>query len=366
VSVAPRFLFVPVSGPSGMGEYARCLTLADAARARWPDAQIHFLLSEQAPYARSTPYGYTLFPRSVTLHDAEGREAIRAFRPDVAVFDNAGRKGQFATAQAVGAAVVFVSSRFGPRTKAFRFRWMKHLDEHWIPYPEPVGGALSAFERLKLRLAGRPRIRFLDVMLAPVAPAVAAAALHRLGLAAGEYVLVVPGGGTSHPNARHALAAYESAAARLAAAGIPVVLVGRDAPGEVAEAGLERVRFAGRVPPAELSALLASARLVVTNGGDTLLQSLAFGRPTVAAPIASDQPTRLARCAALGGVVAAALDGASLQGAARELLDSPPRLAALAAAARALGLTNGVDAAMDALALLVGEARARREAVPAR
>jgi hypothetical protein len=31
-----RILFVPVSGPSGMGEFARARSLADALRARWP------------------------------------------------------------------------------------------------------------------------------------------------------------------------------------------------------------------------------------------------------------------------------------------------------------------------------------------
>lgn len=343
-----------------MGEYARCLTLANAVRARWPDAAIHFLLSEQAPYARSTPYGYTLFPGSVTLHDEAGRAAIRAFGPDVAVFDNAGRRAQLATARRLGAGVIYVSSRFRPRNKAFRLHWMKHIDEHWIPYPEDIGGALSAFERLKLRIAGRPRVRFLDVMLPLASEADSAATLARHALAPEGYVLVVPGGGTGHPNARGALAAYESAAARLASDGYAVIVAGRDAPAADPPAGAERVRWAGRLPPAELAALLRAARLVVTNGGDTLLQSLACGRATVSAAIAGDQPVRLARCVARGGVVAAALDGDALHGAASALLDDPARLAALAAAARGLGLRNGVEIALEVFARLLAEAVARR------
>jgi hypothetical protein len=178
-------MFVPVSGPTGMGEYARCLALAHAVRGRWPGAAIHFLLSEQAPYARSTPYEHTLFPASPTLHDREGREAIRAFRPDVIVFDNAGRKGQLAAAHSLGAGVVYVSSRWRPRTKAFRLRWLPYLDEHWIPYPEFVGGSLTTFERLKQRIAGRPRVRYLDVVLPLVAPATVEAGLARLRTQAG-------------------------------------------------------------------------------------------------------------------------------------------------------------------------------------
>ena len=37
----PRALFVPVSGPSGMGEFARARGLADALRARWPQVDIY-------------------------------------------------------------------------------------------------------------------------------------------------------------------------------------------------------------------------------------------------------------------------------------------------------------------------------------
>lgn len=339
----PRFLFVPVSGPTGMGEYARCLTLAGAVRRRWPDAAVHFLLSEQAPYARSTPYEYTLFPGSPTLHDKPGREAIRAFRPDVAVFDNAGRKGQLATAAALGARVIYVSSRWRPRMKAFRLRWMRHLDEHWIPYPEFAGGRLRGLEAFKLRLLGRPRVRCLDVMLPLVGDDEAAAALAARGLAHEGYVLVVPGGGTGHPGRQ--LDAYEAAADRLAAAGARVVVAGRGAPGAGAPAG---VAYLGRIAPAELAALLPHAAFVVTNGGDTLLQSLACGRATVAAPIAGDQPERLAQCAARGGVVSVALDAETLAAAAVRVHEDAAERTRLAAQASALGLVNGVVTALDA------------------
>jgi ADP-heptose:LPS heptosyltransferase len=343
-------MFVPVSGPTGMGEYARCRTLAHAVRTRWPDAAVHFLLSEQAPYARATPYDYTLFPGSPTLHDEAGRAAIRAFRPDVVVFDNAGRKGQLATAHRLGAGVVYVSSRWRPRTKAFRLRWLPFVDEHWIPYPESVGGALTRFERLKQRLMGRPRVRYLDVLMPEVAPAARAAVLARRGLRDGGYVLVVPGGGTAHPNARSAPAVYEDVAMRLAAAGHATVVAGRDAPDGAADRG---VHWAGRLPTDELTALLGGARLVVTNGGDTLLQALACGRPVIAAPIAADQPARLEKCAARGGVVPVALDADALAGAALAALTDAPELARLADAARAQGYTNGIGTVLEAFGALL-------------
>ena len=55
-SDSPRLLFVPVSGPYGMGEYARSAAIAHAARERWPQAAIRFLLSREAPYAADPPF----------------------------------------------------------------------------------------------------------------------------------------------------------------------------------------------------------------------------------------------------------------------------------------------------------------------
>ena len=353
MSAPPRVLFVPVSGPSGMGEYARCLTLAGAVAARWPGAAIHFLLSAEAPYARSTPHPFTLLPGSPTLHNAAACAAIREFAPDVTLFDNAGRKSQLVAARARGGRTVFVSSRWRPRLKAFRLRWMRHLDEHWIPYPEFVGGSLTRLERLKQRLLGRPRVRYLDVLLPPPPAAAAAATLARAGVAPGGYVLVVPGGGSAHPGAVGTPAAFEAAAERIAAAGHLVLVAGRErGPAVAAAAHAPSARWLGRLPPAEIAALLRGAALVVTNGGDTLLQALAAGRATVAAPIANDQPERLARCVARGGVVGVAPQPEALATAALRLLDDGAERARLAAAARALGLVDGIETALAAIAAL--------------
>ena len=354
MSAPLRVLFVPVSGPSGMGEYARCLTLAGAVVARWPGAAIHFLLSAEAPYARSTPYPFTLLPGSPTLHNADACAAIRAFAPNLTVFDNAGRKSQLATARARGGRTVFVSSRWRPRLKAFRLRWMRHLDEHWIPYPEYVGGSLTRLERLKQRLLGRPRVRYLDVLLPPPPAAAAAATLARAGVAAQGYVLVVPGGGSVHPGAVGTPAAFEAAAERIAAAGHVVLVAGRERATTEPAAGSPR--WLGRVPPADMAALLRAATLVVTNGGDTLLQALAAGRATVAAPIANDQPQRLARCVARGGVIGVAPEPGAIAAAALRLLAEPSERARLAAEARALGLVDGVETALEAIAALAGPA----------
>src|SRR5450432_1161124 len=161
----PRLLFVPVSGPRGMGEYARAIAIATAVAQRWPAAEIRFALSRSAAYAAETPFPATLLPSSPTFHSREMAALLRDFKPTVVLFDNAGRTSQLRAAVAGGARTVFISSRPKQRRRAFRLRWMRLLDEHWIAYPQFIAGPLGALERLKLFLLGRPRVRFIDTVL---------------------------------------------------------------------------------------------------------------------------------------------------------------------------------------------------------
>jgi hypothetical protein len=212
---APRILFVPVSGPYGMGEYARSLSIAQAAKRQWPRGEIHFALSRHAPYAAGVPFATTLLDSSPTFHSAAIARLIEDFRPTIVVFDNAGRTAQLRAARRHGARIVFISSRSRQRRKAFRWRWMHLLDEHWIAYPQLIAGDLSWWERFKLNRLARPTIRYLDVIMARAGDARESVAA-RLGLKSEGYLLVVPGGGTGHPGAQDAAQQFLAAANSLA------------------------------------------------------------------------------------------------------------------------------------------------------
>jgi hypothetical protein len=348
-----RVLFVPVSAPRGYGEYARAREIARAAQSRWPDAQLHFVLSAQAPYAAECPFPVTLLPGSATLHTPQVVELLKSFQPHLVIFDNAGRTAQLRAARAAGAQVVYVSSRSRQRRKAFRLSWMRLLSEHWIAYPSFIAGELGWWERLKLRMLGRPRVRFLDTVL-PAAPAVAAVP----AVCAGEFVLVVPGGGTAHPGAREAPRIIGAAAAGLAARGIHTVLVGIAAADPVAAdlpkgAPLTRLPL---LPQGQLIDLLRQARIVVCNGGDTLLQALACGCACVAVPIAHDQAARIARCRDLRLVRDAPLVATSIIAAVAGLAGNEAQRQELLTRGRAAGLRDAMPQILDWMAALVADA----------
>jgi hypothetical protein len=194
-------LFVPVSGPFGMGEYARSVAIAQGAQLRWPSAAVRFILSREAPYAAQISFAADLLPSSPTFHSGAVIRIIEQWRPDVVIFDNAGRTAQIEAAKRFGAGVVYISARRRQRRKAFRVRWMRSIDEHWIAYPQFVAGGLKFCERLKLRLLHRPTVRYLDVIIGRHAATPEISIVSRLGCTPGAYVLVVPGGGTVHPGA---------------------------------------------------------------------------------------------------------------------------------------------------------------------
>jgi hypothetical protein len=353
---------VPVSGTYGMGEYARSLAIARAASRRWPNAGIRFVLSGEAPYAADAPFPVTLLASSPTFHSAAVIEILEEWRPDIVVFDNAGRTAQLRAARRLGAGIVYISARRRQRRKAFRWQWMRLIDEHWIAYPEFIAGKVGFFESLKLKIVGGPIVRFLDVILARGDAVKQGAILSRTGCQAGSFVLVVPGGGTGHPGADDAADQFMAAARSLAAGGTNTVYVGPAG----SQAGVGTVPGAahganwhhlGSLPQDELAELMRAARLVVANGGSTLLQAIACGSACIAVPIAKDQAARIRRCVAAGVACAAALDAARIVEAAARLLRDEPQRAALAGRAARLGLADGVEIAVQALCGLIGPRR---------
>jgi len=342
-----------------MGEYARSLAIAQGAAERWPRATIQFILSRGAPYAAQSPFPVTWLASSPTFHSAAVIEIMNDWRPDIVIFDNAGRTAQLRAARRIGARVVYISARRRQRNKAFRVTWMRLIDEHWIAYPEFIAGKLKFMERLKRSLLGRPAVRYLDVILtqARESPAL------RLGIP-DDYLLMVPGGGTGHPGAGDAIEVFLQAARALAALGLDTVLVGQvgtpsavteAAPGGPAGASAlgsaagSRAQMLGPLPQAELAELMHGARLIIANGGSTLLQSIACGRASVAVAIAGDQAERIRRCVDLGVAVAAPLAADAMVKIAADLWRDGARLEALAGRAVALGLADGVDVALRAM-----------------
>lgn len=265
------------------------------------------------------PFRRSCCPSSPTFHPREVSALIRDERPDLVVFDNAGRTAQLRAARDSGARVVYISSRPRQRRKAFRLKWLPAARRALDRVARVHGGAPSARPSgSKCASASTDPPCASSTRSSPTpSPEESAQVAARFGLEPEGFALVVPGGGGAHPGAEQGPRTMAAAALRLARSGHPTLLVGLE--GQVSD-GRPGLRHCAHLPIRELAALLARARVVVANGGDTLLQALSFQRICVAAPLAQDQIGRIRHCADAGIATGVELDERAVACAADELL----------------------------------------------
>jgi spore coat polysaccharide biosynthesis predicted glycosyltransferase SpsG len=353
VSGASRVLFVPVSGAKGAGEFFRCLTIAQRARERWPAIDIRFIVSRAAGYAHEVPFPTVLVDRSPTYESAAVNRAIDELKPDVVIFDSAGRVAQLRHARRRGARTVYVSSRPRTRWKGFRLRRMLQLDQHWLAWPRVLDGRLSTLERLKLWLMRSVSVVFLDCLFPPPDATRAAAYRRELGLGLDPYILFCAGGGGYERQGLSAPEIFGRAAAEVAQSNdIRTVWVGGPNYAGVL-APRPRLLALGALTGKQMIDLLSGANFAVINGGSLLLQALALKIPCIAAPVAGDQDARIRACAARGLLIAAELDFTALATSTLALAGDPARLDQMRARLAQLDLSNGVDTAVAALERLL-------------
>jgi len=352
----PRVLFAPVSGPGGAGELMRCLIIAREFVRAEPTADVRFLVSRDAVFREAVEFPIIDLDDSPTRSTRQVIAAIESFRPDVMVFDNSGRTEQLRAAIKVGARVVFSSRAPRLRWKAFRIKWMRLLDEHWIVFPTFVTGGLTWFERVKLRAFPDYKVRRFDTLFTPSDDESRHAWLAGCGLESRGYVVFVPGGrGEASRVAEPAELFIAAARAFVAATGQrTVVLTGRNS---VPDSDDPRLTLLPRVEPGEVQHLLAEALLVVSNGGTTMIHTLAHARPILTIPLASDQDRRIRRAVRLQIAETAPRTPEAIAAAAVMLLREPARREAMQRRIAGMGIANGVAEAVAALRSLVRRRR---------
>jgi len=309
-----------------------------------------------------SPYPVLWTDDSPTRSSAQVTAHLRAERPDVVVFDSAGRLVQYRAARALGARVVYVSSRPKTRWKGFRWRRMRALDQHWLANPAFLGGAPKRWERFKQRAAGGPELLQLDPLYEDIDVRGTLGLQQALHLEPCRYVVVCPGGGGTFGTGPDAARVFVDAARELARPGdvTVVALVGaRLANDESLRAeSSPNLTMLDSVSNGILIGLLRDAALAVVNGGSLLLQGLTQCVPIVAAPIAGDQLDRIRRCARAGYIREALSQPAALATSARGLLGDAAGREELVARLRVLGLRNGVSTAVEAVERLLPGDRA--------
>jgi hypothetical protein len=320
-----KILFLPVSGPQGIGEYMRSRIMAEAIHAIWPDVAIDFVLNRHAPYFSECPYPAWGCQASPTQSTSEVIGYIERLRPDIAIFDCSGRAAQYRAAKSVGARVVFISQHKKKRDKAFAWNRLPVIDEHWITQLPGVDAEISLWQKLTLAAFNKPP----PVVIGPVFTPPD----HTLATSLEKPYVFFAAGGGGHawqgvvPAEVMALAAkaWHEKTGELCH-----LLLGPNYRGAYPDyPGLRCYPSLGN---AQLMGLLSASRLAVLGGGDMLAQAVALNVTTVGVAVAKDQPPRVAALAKQRLISASQLTVAAIL-----------KAMATAAAPPAHGIGNGRD-----------------------
>ena len=351
-STAPVFLFVPVSSAEGIGEYMRSMILAQQVMITWPNADIHFILSKQAPYANDCPFTTLLTEQSPTKHVKEVNHYIKKLRPNIVIFDASGRKSQLQQAHDVGAKVVFISQHKKKRSRGLKLGRLRVTDSHWVVQPEFVMPALSVFQKLKLALYKKAAPINTGVIFTPADPIQQQKLLEQYQLTAGQYLIFNAGSGGHRIGEALAADIYAQAAATIAQQHqIKCVMVyGSNYPKEITQA--DNVIAIKQLDNAQFINLIDAAKAVVISGGDSLLQTIAMAKPCLTTPVSKDQPARISACFNQGLIISCETESSVITQQATQLLNNDT-LAQLKRNLAQSAQQNGLNIAMSQLQALL-------------
>ena len=289
-----KILFVPVSGKEGIGEYMRSMILAQALETKYPNADIRFALSKEAPYVKNCPYPTLLTERSPTYHSKEINRYIDDFKPDVVVFDASGRAKQIKHAKKTGALTIFIAQHDKKIRRGLKLNRLINTDFLLIAQPEFTMSKLSPWSLAKLRWLNKKLPVYLGCVFVPPTLQEEQEVLVKYNLRKGQYIFASAGsGGHFMSNGQLAAEGFNQA---LNSANLPMPFVqvwGANYQGDQFPSQDSKNINLTSVSNLEFICLLKNCHVAVINGGDTLLQGLSLKVPMVAVPVSSDQPQRI-------------------------------------------------------------------------
>ena len=291
-------IFIPVSSPSGIGEYMRSMIIANALKTRFPTLSIHFVLNVNVSYLKSCPYTVHTCEGSATKNVAVVNKIIEKVSPDLVIFDASGRAKQFKTAKRVGAKVAFISQHNKKRNRGLKLNRINQTDVHWVVQPEYCMKELSYWQRTKLAFYKKEQPRNIGPVFESSSSQYQESLLKKYDLLKEEYFIFNAGSGGHLIDGELAADIFYSAALEFNQTSQKkcIVIFGSNYPKPLPEKS--KLTCLKDIANKEFVALLGNAQGCVVSAGDTLLQCIALHKPCVSAPVSPDQPARLKQCQA--------------------------------------------------------------------
>jgi len=318
-----RILFIPVSSPSGIGEYVRSMIIAKALLNCWPKCEIHFVLNNKVNYLAECPYHVHTCQGSATKDSATVNQVIKTLQPDLVIFDAAGRAKQFKQAKQVGAKVAFISQHSKKRARGLKLNRLFYTDIHWVVQPDFCMKGLNLWQQTKLALFNKAAPQNIGAVFEFPNNEIQNKILSQLNLIEQDFILFNAGSGGHRLAGELATDIYYQAAKDLhRRAGIKIVMIfGSNYPDEIVKDKSIDIICLNQISNQNFIALLIAAKGLVISAGDTLLQAISFQKPCVAAAVSPDQGARLKLCSNQQGVLSAQANAKDLSKQALKMMN---------------------------------------------
>lgn len=303
MSDAKICLFVPHSTDAGgVGEYMRCLNIANVLNSIEPEWRIRFVLHKDAPYFSAHPYEVSYF--SGPYHNKQThRERERVIlnelklKPSLVVFDSCGNGKHFLHCRGHGIPTMYISAHRGAKSRAFRLPGLMGIDLHWIVPTYPGDFFLNQKEKFLSKIFS-VRIKTLSTVYHPEDIDGARKWLDDNKVDPRELVTFIPGGGMYYlqdkPAAQWFLSAAESAESQLTCKCL--LITGKKFSHLNSSAN---VLCVDQLPNSLLMGILKLSRVAIIGAGDLVIQCLSLKVPVIAIPLGpDDQELRSSQCAA--------------------------------------------------------------------
>lgn len=319
-----RLLFIPVSSPQGIGEYMRSLLLAQSLKAELlDDINIHFVLNKHTVYAKFCPFETTLLDHSATKELDSVCDVIKQFKPDVVVFDCAGRAGHMKAAKKAGAKVVFISQHAKKRAKGLKLNRINLIDTHWVVQPDYCIEPLNWWERKKLDVFSLARPCNVGPFIHFASDLQKQQVLEQYNLEHRKYFIVNAGSGGHVLGGENCADTFFEAALEITKRtnlkGIVVFGSNYNKPLPKSD----KLICLQSMQNADFLALISQAKVAFLSAGDTLLQAISVHTPAVACAVSKDQNTRLKHCVKTGVVLKANFEVADIVNKVEQVVKEP-------------------------------------------
>tara|TARA_B110000046_G_C12976885_1_gene391538 strand:- start:122 stop:1192 length:1071 start_codon:yes stop_codon:yes gene_type:complete len=319
-----RLLFIPVSSPQGIGEYMRSLLLAQSLQNECSNIlDIHFILNKHTAYAKSCPFNTTLLEHSPTKELDKVCQFITEYKPDVVIFDCAGRAAHMKAAKKVGAKVVFISQHAKKRAKGLKLNRINLIDSHWVVQPDYCIEPLSWAEKTKIDMFSLAMPKNVGPYIAFSSKQQTQQVLDTYKLDKKDYFIVSAGSGGHLLNGENCADVFFAAAEQISSkTGLKGMVVFGANYNKTLPTSSTVISLTS-LDNSEFLSLLEQAKFALLSAGDTLLQAIAVNTPAVACAISKDQNERLTSCESTGVVLKARFDKNDIVNKVEALLIEP-------------------------------------------